>query len=1033
MISACALACCILAASTPLSFTPVDITSYAEFSAFGMKAGEPGLDGNGNAFDPESRYFSIQTNPYPSALLGNIPFQTINDAINKHLICEKQVLSAHARDVAKIHFLGVATNGSASGEIILKFRHRTERMLLRFSDWCKPAAYGEATAATFATRLANGNKVQQTCRLFIQTLAISEKDELLSISLPFQPDLHIFAITLDHGATDTPDGLAPEVPSIERTPSAVLETRRPRRDTPIPVGFVVHPHEPHFEDYAVGGAETMLSNVFCWRMRDIDKRMVDFAWPEKNLRYCYENDLFFAPIIDNSLLWGGSTWVGRYACRKGEGIVQANGTTMNWPSPWSPIYRRETAAYAREVTKWVKKNDPDRRAFAYLNGAEWFWPGTLDYNPLTLAEFRKSLSQCYGAIQELNKIWGTDYASFDDVEAPPLFRSGDGTSHLISFQVASSWDDAGWFLPRDQAFPCKPGEEYEADVLYKLEGMPLGQVMIQGLWLDANDQIISWCWCEDKGEVKDGWRQLYWKDKAPPNAVRLWPILKGFAPGTVTFDDFTLRRLSGSPEEIIKEYFTKASSKGWSHAVWSGKGQGRLSDKGIGGTPAVEISFETPPQKYGNTTAAVVDFVEFEWEALADAIEYQAKTIKQCDPKRPVASYLGFAWALPLNWDDAMMTSSIDVVLSRERSLDILGLQLCGAKGDFHYSTATIDVARKYEKPLWATDLIDFTHGTYVGFETLDQLTQASILHGLDGVYWYCWYGTPDYNYYTGLKDEEVRTLVANAKDTIAELSEREAVAEVALINPIVPYWLGDPDGHKNDAFDFYGLYKLLSETQVSVDVWTPYELAHAPTNALNRYRAIVLPDAPWLPDRAIQQINEYLEQNGRLILSGRHPEWDSHGAPLKEKILTNHPKSILKFDSPIGRNYLGRMKRFRVAGNTPPLFIEVEGVESARTASRPIQVQVREFLKQAGIVFPLTKIEPHLELTRYEGKKDTTLCLLRSEGIEGNIENVKVYTFVKQASLKIDHGPWIKVPVSEDHVTIPSFRNLCLVRSDKS
>jgi hypothetical protein len=873
---------------------------------------------------------------------------------------------------------------------------------------------------------------------------LNQPGPLRAIQLPFHPDLRIFAITLDQRASGQPAGAALPRPDLIRTPKADLPKRAPRKPDGPAVGFVVHPHEPHFEEYTLGGARTMLSNVVAWRMRDVDKRYVDFDWPAKNLRFCYENDLTVAPIIDNSLLWGGGSWVGRYANLKGEGIISNDGRHWTWPSPYSPIYRQETARYADEVIRWVKANDPDHRVIAYLNGAEWFWQGSFDYNPLMLDHFRESLAERYGDIAKLNEAWGTSYAGFDEAQAPRLFRAGNPTSDLVSFEVGNSWDDASWFRSRDRDIEVQPGEEFEAEALYQIKNAPANLVDIQGIWVDANGANLGWSWAEVLPDRDDGWHTLRWQDKAPPQARKLWIHLKVYGPGTVTFDHLVVRRLGPTPKVLLDDGFADAKKEGWQFASWMGKCDGRMLEEGHKDPGSLQIVIQPQEQKYGNTSAAVVDYVEFTWEALADAVEHQASVIKGLDPTRPVASYLGFAWAMPTNWDDVMCNAAIDVTCKRAKSLDIIGLQLCSAKGDFHYATATIDIARKYGKPIWATDLIDFTHGTYVGFETLDQLTQGCIQHGMDGVFWYCWYGTPDYNYYTGLKNEEIQALVHNAEDSIRELSGREIRPRVAMVNPVVPYWLGDPGGLKNDPFDSYGWYKLLSEMQLAVDVWTPYELAHAARGDLSRYRVIVLPDSQFLPMTAFMRLIQFAfaGSGGSLVVSGRPPAlspqpaesnghltildmFDAGGAVSKEQ--------RLRFDTKAGRDYLGRMKRFRVAGNTPPLFIEVEGKEQARSQGHKTQQLLREFLRKAGVTLPLDENEHRVEAVTYEGPEDTTLFLLRGEGVQGPIVDLHVGVGSDKATVKADHGEWKPVTVKDGHVTLPGFRNVCLVRWPKA
>ena len=1011
-------------------FTRVDLASLERFPAVGMKVGEPGFDAMGHAFDP-AEFMEAASAQAPHAGLGSavgVPFLASTDA-GLHLLAEKQTVPVQS-DAAcfRIHFLGASGYGPAVGNVELVTTSGVQVSRLRLSDWRATPGFGEAVAVRFSHTLDDGQRTEKAACLFVQTIPLAAPAKLTAIRLPMNPDLRIFAITLDHRPSGTPAGELIEPEVATSAPAIDLPQRMPRKADGPDVGFVVHPHEPHFADYTAGEARTMLSNAFCWRVLDVETGRFDDAFPTRNLQYCYEHDLTMAPIIDNSLMLGGSAWFGRYARMKGEGIISAEGRSWTWPSPYSPIYRRETQRYAEQVTRWVNANDPDRRVTAYVNGAEWFWQGSFDYSTPTIAAFRRRMQERYASIERLNASWGTSYASFEQADPPRLFVSGSTGSRPATFTVGPSWNDTSWALPMDQAIACEAGQTFAAELTFHVESMLPNHVDLEGVWLDAANKVIGWQPTEIQPTEVPGRYRVTWQDAAPAKARRLWPHLKTKGPGTVRFEHLSVRRTEPEAKLVLDDDFTRAADRGWQFTVWTGPGRGEVIPASSDRAAALQTSVPSAAPAYGNTTAAVVDYVEFTWEALADAINDQAAVIKRCDASRPVAGYLGFAWALPVVWDNAITNHAIDVTAVRAQALDIFGMQLCSARGDFHYATSTIDVARKYGKPMWATDLIDFTHGTYVGFETLDQLTQGCIQHGLDGVFWYCWFGTPDYNYYTGLPDEKVRELVHNAEDSIRELQGSAPVVRVALVNPIIPYWLGDPDGMKNDAFDAYGWQKLLGEMGLAVDLWTPYELEHASTDALAKYRAVVLPDAAFMPGAAIEKIRRFAADGGGLVCSGRMPIWDSHGSPLLD-VLPADASGALRFDGAVGRAYLGTLKRFRVAGNTPPLFIEVDDRDKARANGRATQARVRAYFQSRGIPLVLGPEEHRVEVSVHEKAGETTLFLLRGETQPAPLTGVRVELAASRAEVKVDHGPWRPALIHDGYTTVPEFRNICLVR----
>ena len=141
-----------------------------------------------------------------------------------------------------------------------------------------------------------------------------------------------------------------------------------------------------------------------------------------------------------------------------------------------------------------------------------------------------------------------------------------------------------------------------------------------------------------------------------------------------------------------------------------------------------------PKRGYRNVDAAVYDWSVFWNETAADYINRMARLVNDCDSTRKTVTYLTFSFAYPAEWDYTQYYAiAPDEVAMRGRDVDVFGLQVCSADGDPYRVTACLDLVRKYGKPVWAVDLVDFTSGVQIGYPTLDRVTHSAIQHGNAG------------------------------------------------------------------------------------------------------------------------------------------------------------------------------------------------------------------------------------------------------------------------------------------------------------
>ena len=127
------------------------------------------------------------------------------------------------------------------------------------------------------------------------------------------------------------------------------------------------------------------------------------------------------------------------------------------------------------------------------NGPGFFqrlhYPYTLDYHPAALALFSKRLAGKYGAIANLNRLYSTNYGSFDSVEPPRRFmaESLDDLPAYLDWIEFREWS-VTWSLERLSGMLAERG----------IAGIPLIDTLSEELLLPAGsvtktaDTFVSW-------------------------------------------------------------------------------------------------------------------------------------------------------------------------------------------------------------------------------------------------------------------------------------------------------------------------------------------------------------------------------------------------------------------------------------------------------------------------------------------------------------------------------------------------------------
>lgn len=219
--------------------------------------------------------------------------------------------------------------------------------------------------------------------------------------------------------------------------------------------------------------------------------------------------------------------------------------------------------------------------------------------------------------------------------------------------------------------------------------------------------------------------------------------------------------------------------------VFEGTREASESFARAGEEVVLEINAPASTAPYGNSSVAHTDWIQFSFESMADWLNRCARYIKERDTSRKVASYVGWIFGMHSMWDGVQEEQRFDISLVNTPDIDINGFQLAIAGDDYTYATFNIDLARKYGKEMWGTDLVDFPYGLFSGFNPIYRASLACVQRGLDGFFYYNWHGTYDYSYSEHMTDAQIRRMVTSVKEGVETLEGYKLQTGVAQFLPI--------------------------------------------------------------------------------------------------------------------------------------------------------------------------------------------------------------------------------------------------------
>ncbi len=671
---------------------------------------------------------------------------------------------------------------------------------------------------------------------------------------------------------------------------------------PMPIGFVCHYPMVSFQDDQVAQTGATVMDVRApWPFIEPKEGQFDFTILDQQLQWADKQGLRLVYIMEAGPAHAaGVNWLVEKLQREGQTMAEATGKPVRDPSMFSPMYRKYLERYLHTVVGYLARHPLRHVVYGYSNGCEWWYPMSVAHAPIDTAAFRDRLRQRYTDLAGLNRAWGTSFATWDEVSTPRLDWVGSGLvpqSYMVS---AGESSDTCYCTVEDSHVPVKPGQVITLQADCIPTRTTVGGISAEIAWLDGqHPQPMRLDRAFEYPQVAGKPATVKVTAPAPANARFAWLLAKSLGAGEVHFTRISCVDETG--HELAPNPDLDPAHGGWHFISWSAGSPDAVKH---GWTAAHDawISYD-PPTGRGYSLRQVYDWMDFRSSAVAEMLEWMAARIREADPSRPVVTYLTFSFANPFEWDYAQqMGIALDAIARATPSVQVLGMQIAGTEGDYDSVTCALDMVRKYGKPMWAIDLLDFTRGVDLGRAGLTRLSASVVQHGGQGIEYYCWSGTPRYNY-SELGVADLRRMIDATKRWASRTEGAAVVSEVALVMPRMPL-LRDLPEPANDWADFMGWYKLLVRAGVCPDVYTLEEL---PSAQLTRYRAIVVPDCAYVPVDSIRALAAARKAGVPLVTSGRFAHRDLSARPVGQMGL---PVPSRAFAETVGAQVLGTTHR---------------------------------------------------------------------------------------------------------------------------
>ncbi|MHB0998938.1 MAG: beta-galactosidase [Armatimonadota bacterium] len=814
-------------------------------------------------------------------------------------------------------------------------------------------------------------------------------------------------------------------------------------DKPVSSWFFAYPMFNQGNELLPSSEADTITTLACgFPMYDIEN-VIDYARLQQQIDYAGTHNLGMS-IISESNPYYVPRWLSAKLQASGEMSTTITGANGTIASMFSPEFDRVQDHLLASTLDYVKKNDPKHLVRYYHPGAEWSVEYKNRYGKYDISAFREWLKKRYTSIDKLNNRWGAKYASFDEADAPKqtVIHSFYGSSQFNVGELSDVQDEYAW--SNGNRYEINPNSFYTASAWIKTENLKGSAFLDIACTKSDSEANILAIYMSPVVKGTHGWQKVSIRFKPHKDFGKAWIQLKLTGSGTAWYDDISLVEEGSSKNLLYNPGFEDTQTPEpdrWSFINWANqpgvkseylKEGGRNNSRCVSITGVLRLDYIKPG--YANKNAAEYDWTEFWYESVAKYADKLAGKFKKLDPTRPTVNYLTFAFAYMAEWDYSQWVAvAPDEFAIQGKNTDMFGLQVCSAEKDPYRVTASLDMMRKYNKPMWAVDLVDFTSGVHIGRKAMERVTHSAIQHGASGIVYCCWHlpFAMDYSFYPNWNDADRKQIMTTTKQATSLVNGMKPSASGAIIMPILPVSSADVAGQKNDFRSFMGWYKILERMNRTVDVVTLRELDKGAVD-LTKYSWVIVPDCAYLSRKSLSALEKY-GQTGKLITSGRFGEYDEIGMSFEGE----RKASITDY----GTGYTGEIRRDTYEGNTPPLFIWRD--DSPRT-----ELAYRQASSALNSIFNKSNIKPQFSLNRdgsdarcvmLTGSKKNAYYLINQKDtpVAQNTLKLSISKIIKSLNVEIyADGKLIKSKANIKNgmaeIILPSFEISCVVMTGK-
>jgi len=517
-------------------------------------------------------------------------------------------------------------------------------------------------------------------------------------------------------------------------------------------------------------------------------------------------------------------------------VAKRTGRGVMWMAPdiWGAVssLQRDFTEFCRQTVQQLKHHR------CIVGWAGWNEPSASAHReftrgPLALAGFRKYLRLKYRTIDELNRAWASDYASFDEVP-------GEAPGENVRTTIASLDLSGTWRFAVD---PANRGYDHgwtAAD----FDDSSWATIQVPGYWEEQLAQYRNYdgfAWYRRIVTIPADWSG---------NIVRF--ECAGIDDDADIYVNGTLAARNVGYSVPISVECSGLVKPGEQNCIAI-----RVNDTYLNGGiyKPVMLSAEsptTPPPRFQQPQRQL-DREMYAQENWAGICLDHSRVLRSADPLRPVFAK---EWVLKTPTEDP--STQLDSFLLSRAHFDAVG---CDMYKPMVWYPMAIDLLRSanHGKPIWLMETIYYSPAMNAP-ESLLQWTWAMAVRGLRSVY--IWGDRWGYEGDDCINDFGVAMgKMQRHFDALSPILSARRRVETAIYMPRDSQFLCER-GRIDSSWQ--QLWRLLNAINVPVDFVDDGRIS---AGELRQYRCLLVPHSPYMPPGTAQALQDYVTSGGSVLM----------------------------------------------------------------------------------------------------------------------------------------------------------------------